>query len=404
MTLGRTSGSGWVRVNMNVVVELVLLAVALVGHSALWIGAINRLHGFYFNRLLVDAVTLLLVASLVGLPLLWLPIVPGLAQWFAGWECSAAWISAANRYEYACIAIAVVAATHRLFRLRHSERFVASITRETRPIELPSPRATMLAPGFPRWLGTLPGNQTVKPVLEELRLAIRGLPADLDGLRIVQLSDLHMSGRVEMSYYHAIVAAANRCEPDLIALTGDIVERPGCMKWLDEILAELNAKHARCFVLGNHDKKVDCDEIRRRLTVQGWHDVARDPIELAIGGSICQIVGNEQPWFAGPPHTFEGNTTATFRLLLAHSPDLFSWAQQHKFQLLLAGHNHGGQIRFPLIGPIVSPSRHGTRYASGVFQQGETTLHVSTGTGSLAPLRWNCPPELSLIVLSSLAS
>ena len=90
-----------------------------------------------------------------------------------------------------------------------------------------------------------------------------------------------------------------------------------------------------------------------------------------------------------------------FRLLLAHTPDLFPWAQQLDFDLMLAGHNHGGQIRLPWIGPLISPSRYGTRYASGLFQEGPTVMHVSRGVGGEHLLRWNCPPELALLVLES---
>ena len=86
---------------------------------------------------------------------------------------------------------------------------------------------------------------------------------------------------------------------------------------------------------------------------------------------------------------------ATFSIALTHSPDQFRWAQQQQVDLLLAGHMHGGQICFPVIGPIVAPSRHGVAYSSGCFQQGVTTMHVSRGAGGLAPLRWNCRPEIT---------
>jgi predicted MPP superfamily phosphohydrolase len=66
---------------------------------------------------------------------------------------------------------------------------------------------------------------------------------------------------------------------------------------------------------------------------------------------------------------------------------------------MLAGHNHGGQIRFPLIGPLISPSKWGTRYASGVFAEGNTIMHVSRGLSGEHPYRWNCPPELAKLVL-----
>jgi predicted MPP superfamily phosphohydrolase len=85
--------------------------------------------------------------------------------------------------------------------------------------------------------------------------------------------------------------------------------------------------------------------------------------------------------------------------LLAHSPDQFGWAQANEVDLMLAGHNHGGQVCLPLLGPIVAPSLHGVRYGSGTFRAGNTVMHVSRGTSSLTPLRWNCPPEIAVLTL-----
>ena len=88
-----------------------------------------------------------------------------------------------------------------------------------------------------------------------------------------------------------------------------------------------------------------------------------------------------------------------FRLLLSHTPDNIGWARRQNIDLMLAGHNHGGQVRLPAIGPVYSPSRFGTRYASGVFWEPPTLMHVSRGLAGRHPLRLNCPPELTRLVL-----
>ena len=87
------------------------------------------------------------------------------------------------------------------------------------------------------------------------------------------------------------------------------------------------------------------------------------------------------------------------RILLAHSPDQFRWAQANDIDLMLAGHLHGGQVKFPLLGAIASPSIYGVRYVAGVFRNSNTVMHVSRGVGSLTPLRIGCPPEVALLVL-----
>ena len=82
-----------------------------------------------------------------------------------------------------------------------------------------------------------------------------------------------------------------------------------------------------------------------------------------------------------------------------HTPDLIGWGRQQDYDLLLAGHAHGGQIRIPGIGPIICPSVHGVRYASGVFQKGRTMMHVSRGISGLQPIRLRCRPELTQLTL-----
>ncbi len=93
-----------------------------------------------------------------------------------------------------------------------------------------------------------------------------------------------------------------------------------------------------------------------------------------------------------------------FRLLLSHTPDHFAWARAHGVDLMLSGHNHGGQIVLPVIGPVFAPSRYGVRYAAGAFWSEPTLLYVSRGLSGRHPLRLNCPPELTRIVLESPAS
>jgi hypothetical protein len=115
------------------------------------------------------------------------------------------------------------------------------------------------------------------------------------------------------------------------------------------------------------------------------------------------LAGNELPWFPLAPQmkTVAGDEAqdAPLRILLAHTPDQYVWARRRGFDLMLAGHTHGGQIRLPLLGAWVCPSLHGVRYASGVFHQRPTVMHVSRGVSSLQPLRLGCPPEVTRLVL-----
>ena len=87
-------------------------------------------------------------------------------------------------------------------------------------------------------------------------------------------------------------------------------------------------------------------------------------------------------------------TGAGLRILLSHGPHHFGWAQHRGFDLVLAGHLHGGQIRLPLLGSVC-----GGRYEAGTFQRGRTVMHVSRGLGQIAPVRFGCPPEITKLVL-----
>jgi len=109
------------------------------------------------------------------------------------------------------------------------------------------------------------------------------------------------------------------------------------------------------------------------------------------------LAGNERPWFS--PLATDPLPTGVLKLLLSHSPDQLPWARRRGFDLMLAGHTHGGQVRFPLIGPVVCPSWHGTKYACGFFDESPTLLHVSRGSSSYFPYRLNCPPEITKLTL-----
>ena len=99
-------------------------------------------------------------------------------------------------------------------------------------------------------------------------------------------------------------------------------------------------------------------------------------------------------------HPDFGQTPAgAFRLLLSHTPDNVSWARHAQVDLMLSGHNHGGQVVLPLFGPVYSPSVYGCKYAAGTYWQPPTLLHVSRGISGRHPLRWRCRPELTRLTL-----
>ena len=379
-------------------IYLLLLALAAVGHVVFWTAIVNRLHGLGIERRWVDAGTIASAAAMAGLPLavalgFWLQ-----AQHRLQLAAAALWV-----YVGCCAAFCVFALLHRLWLMLHPERRGTLVSNHTTPVDMRKHgRRRLMAPGIPALLARIPGNQALDLQVHEKRLALPRMPAGPE-LRVIHITDLHMSGRIAKEYFVEMVAAVNALRPDLILLTGDLVERAKCMDWLPDTLGSLRAAAGVFFVLGNHDLRVDCDQLLNHLAELGLIHLGGTWRELTVRGTPLVLAGNELPWFGPPPNA--ANLPARdasglpLRVLLAHAPDQFTWACRHDFDLMLAGHNHGGQVRLPLLGPILSPSLSGTRYASGAFCRGNSVLHVGRGTGSLTPFRWNCPPEIALLVL-----
>lgn len=254
----------------------------------------------------------------------------------------------------------------------------------------------------------IPFNQSACLKIENWELGFPKLPTDFIGLKICHLSDLHFTGLIGREYFDEVIRQANEAKPELIFITGDILDEDECLGWVEEVLAKLEAKYGVYFIRGNHDLLISDQRLyleRLRATGMTWAADGKWH-EVRIGESVLQIAGNELPWYSGatlleldskeetsPP------ADSVMRLLLAHSPDQIGWAVRKNFAVVFAGHTHGGQIRLPIAGPIIAPSRYGIKFASGTFRIRDTLMHVSRGVSGDMPVRLNCPPELGFFTL-----
>ncbi|MGH7129460.1 MAG: metallophosphoesterase, partial [Planctomycetaceae bacterium] len=218
------------------------------------------------------------------------------------------------------------------------------------------------------------------------------------GLSVLHLSDLHYIGTPDVRYYRELMELAAERPVDLIMFTGDLLDRQELVEWLPETLGRLSAPLGRYFILGNHDWFLEPHAIRRALGELGWQDAAGRVHRVVHRSRTLAIGGTERPWMGAHPD-FTALETEAFRLLLSHTPDNLSWARSQGIDLMLSGHNHGGQVVLPVLGPVYSPSRYGVQYAAGTFWRPPTLLHVSRGVAGRHPLRWNCRPEISRLVL-----
>jgi predicted MPP superfamily phosphohydrolase len=186
---------------------------------------------------------------------------------------------------------------------------------------------------------------------------------------------------------------------DVVVFTGDLLDREELIDWVAKTFGGLSAPLGCHFILGNHDARLgNTEEIRSRLEGLGWRGVAGKVRVIDYLDQRLALCGSEVPWMGKQPDVAAVPEDA-FRLFLSHTPDNIGWARRNAIDLMLSGHNHGGQVRLPLFGPVYSPSRYGARYASGAFWESPTLLYVSRGISGKHPLRWNCLPELTRLVL-----
>ncbi|MCE3015360.1 MAG: metallophosphoesterase [Pirellula sp.] len=253
-------------------------------------------------------------------------------------------------------------------------------------------------------MGRLPLNEIGWMEVNQKKLLVDNLPQPLRGLTIAHISDVHLTGQMEPFFYRQAFDWLQRVKPDLIVLSGDIVDYDRCVADIKIIFDGLQAPLGQYFVLGNHDRRLrDPLKVSDRLIDMGWHDAGKDHASFLHQGLNVRVVGNELPWFRRVLPDAHAVESFGWTLGIAHSPDQFAWGVSIGCGLLLCGHTHGGQIRLPGIGPIVAPSWHGTRYASGVFERNGTIMHVSRGMSGIHPYRWGCPPEVSILQLADRA-
>jgi len=246
---------------------------------------------------------------------------------------------------------------------------------------------------------------------------IPGLPQAFDGFRIAQLSDIHLDEYTEPFFLSDAVRDVNRLNPDVVFLTGDFVTHGilprrlaiGAAWQCANLLNQIQCPH-RYAVLGNHDVLIGPQDIIAALTANSITvlDNAHLPIERAgarfwLAGLDDPVEGTPDPELAIPASI--RNVRHELIVLLCHAPDyvddLLTSPTGRAVSLVLSGHTHGGQVRAPLVGPLILPPL-GRKYVEGWFRFGSLQLYVNRGLGTVGvPIRFNCPPEIALLTLRS---
>jgi uncharacterized protein len=245
----------------------------------------------------------------------------------------------------------------------------------------------------------LPLNQCFQVEFTEKTLVLPGIPAAWDGLSILHLTDLHLCGTPDRAFFHYVMERCMKAGvPDLLLLTGDVVDSEWHHRWIVPVLGKLRSHIGAFAILGNHDSWRDVSLIRRRLRRAGMTVLGNSWQRLNVRGQPMILVGHEGPWFTPPPDLTQC-PEGIFRLCLSHTPDNIAWARANRIELMLAGHVHGGQIRLPVLGSVFVPSRYSRRFDCGTFYLAPTVMHVGRGLSGQHPLRFFCKPEVTRIVL-----
>jgi predicted MPP superfamily phosphohydrolase len=383
------------------ILQLLLAFSTLAAHLALWTWLFNRLHAAGLRRATVHRLEKVVMVStlLVGAALLtWLIVNRGL-QIPVSWNWHNVLVAAYIGACWLMFGYVVMAWANRKATSRPPACLLTNHTEHVRVAnEL---GRTPAGDSATEWLAKIPGNQIFQIDVQHKILHVRRLPAELEGLRIAQLTDLHYTGQLTQDFFNLAVDRANQWSPDLVVVTGDIVDKRHCIDWLPSTLGRLESKFGKYFILGNHDERIrEIQALRDSIEACGLENLGGRCVIRQVRHVDVRFAGNELPWFGPAPEIPATNSDEQpYSILLSHSPDQLPWARQHRFDLMLAGHTHGGQIRPPVLGPIVCPSRYGVRYASGIFDEPPTLMHVSRGLSGVQPLRLWCPPELALLEL-----
>ncbi len=368
------------------------IAVPALGHLFHFILAVNITSGWGLRERNLTRLRLLLMAILGASSALLLARHVQDPWWNWGWPLRA----------YACLCLVSGGLVFPLTSLRLGmRRRPAGVDGRSDLLDLDAQHgsAAMIGTGKQSWLLRLPGNESLQLLRREWVLQYPGLPRALEGLTIIQLSDLHFAPCFRRAFFERVVEACDEWKADLVLITGDLVDADEVISWIEPVLEPLEARLGKYAILGNHDAEHQPRRVLSALADAGFASLEGRWCTIEVNGGRLALGGTSAPW--GPALPAGSPPAADFRILLSHSPDQFYKARDWGVDLMLSGHNHGGQIRLPAVGPVFMPSVYSRRFDRGFFRSGSTSLYVSEGLAGKHPYRYGCPPEITCFVLKS---
>lgn len=258
--------------------------------------------------------------------------------------------------------------------------------------------------------------------LVRLEVQVKGLPPIFDGLKVGQITDIHVGPLVSQDLIRRGVDLIMECRPDVIALTGDFVSgatkilwttyggfRPRHYEYCMAELARLKAPLGVFAVLGNHDfwsGKEVAEKVAAGLRDIGVRVLRNEAVCLEKRGGRIYLAGVDDYWEESYDldRSLQEIPDGACRILLSHNPDVNEEIEfkRKRIDLVISGHTHGGQVVLPYLGTPYLPSPFGQKYRTGLVRDGERQTYVSSGLGVFfAPLRFNCPADVTVLTLRS---
>jgi predicted MPP superfamily phosphohydrolase len=251
-------------------------------------------------------------------------------------------------------------------------------------------------------------NDTFRLRTRETEVRIANLPKELDGFRIVQIADMQADGRTNGKLLDAYVDRINGLQPDIILFGGDMVtDGTDYIETGAQTLSKLEARYGVYACLGDHDFFADRDMVARSQVANGITLLDNSAKVIQVGPASLWLAGITNVYRARPaPRSLaaveQQRPPDAPSILLTHQPSewLVDYAAEHHYDLLTAGHTHGGQIVFPLPGFLLTGSSFETHYVTGFYHVGAALVSINNGLGlTLAAVRYHAPAEVTLLVL-----
>ncbi|CAN5632819.1 hypothetical protein BH18ACI1_BH18ACI1_19560 [soil metagenome] len=243
-------------------------------------------------------------------------------------------------------------------------------------------------------------NEANTLIVENIKIRLKRLPKNLEGFRLVHLSDIHHSPFTDIAHISRAVEISNQLKPDMFVLTGDYISHETAyIAPMAKVLGQLKSEFGTYACLGNHDHWTNAEMVTDLMRQENINILINEGFRFAARGASFWLAGVDD-YMVGKTDlrsALRGSFPDEMKMLLAHNPIIVRRAARVEVDLVLSGHTHGGQIKIRNEEKRILPRR---KLKNGLYRRKDTQIYITRGIGTVVlPMRYGCPPEISLIEL-----